>query len=151
MSSGGARNGACTTGAPFCGSTKCSRADFGFDMVDKFLKELPVDKQAVFNPRKSYESNVLAPNGRKYVMKNTSTPGSELPFVASLPYDSTLEPPKPTGEVFVPFSTVCAPIYRHMPYNARAAPAVKPVDLKASSKLAGLPNADAIFLTPFQG
>lgn len=122
------------------------------DMVKgEYLKELPVDKQAVFNPRKSYESNVLAPNGRKYVMKNTSTPGSELPFVASLPYDSTLEPPKPTGEVFVPFSTVCAPIYRHMPYNARAAPAVKPVDLKASSKLAGLPNADAIFLTPFQG
>ncbi len=111
----------------------------------EYLQTIPIDKQACFKPVMSFESNVLAANGRKYIMRGTAAPGGELPFRSSMPPPAA--PSKPTFEMIMPFAAVCAPIYKHLPYQYRAAPAVKPASLNPKC----FSNDASCFITPFNG
>jgi len=117
---------------------------------DGYLKELPADAQPAFNPAKSFESNCMADNGRRFIYR-----GSTIPFAISkqefgepqVPVKHVVLPKNEPYKELVPFATVCAPTMKIMPYKFRAAPAVKPADLNPSC----FPKDASCFITPFQG
>ena len=89
---------------------------------DGYLKELPADAQPAFNPAKSFESNCMADNGRRFIYR-----GSTIPFAISkqefgepqVPVKHVVLPKNEPYKELVPFATVCAPTMKIMPVCGR--------------------------------